>query len=170
MWVDKPSWVKEEERSNPEATFWQVHFAPEEIKTGSKTGKSIHVVLPRPLIKPLEEYLEQFRPQLVKTGDPGTLFVKDDGTALSSSNLGELVSRLTLQYGGRRVNPHLFRDIVAFAWLKEHPKDFLTLSKILWHSNINYTIKVYGSQFDESSGMCAMESWVEERQERPQFQ
>lgn len=163
IWVDKPSWVQAEQRSNPDAKFWQVHFAPEEIKTGKKTGKSIHLVLPRPLIKPLEEYLAEFRPQLVTKSDPGTLFVKEDGAALSDDNVNELVSRLTLRYGGKRVNPHLFRDIVAFAWLKEHPKDYLTLSKILWHSNINYTIKVYGSQFDESSGVCAMESWIKER-------
>jgi integrase len=167
IWVDKPAWVQAEERSNPESTFWQVHFAPEEIKTGTKTGKSIHAVLPRPLIRPLEEYLSVFRPRLVTVRDPGTLFVKGDGTSLNDENVTDLISRLTLKYAGKRVNPHLMRDIVAFAWLKEHPKDYLTLSKILWHSNINYTIKVYGSQFDESSGVCAMEAWIEEREARP---
>ncbi len=75
-----------------------------------------------------------------------------------------LVVRLTMRYGGRPVNPHLFRDIVAFAWLKEHPRDYLTLSRILWHANIQVTIKTYGSRFDESSGMCAMEAWIEERE------
>lgn len=164
IWVDKPSWVQNEERNNPEATFWQLYFTPDEIKTGSKTGKEIHAVLPRPLIRPLEEYLAEFRPRLTRNGDPGTLFVKKDGTALSDKNVTGLVERLSFQYGGKRVNPHLYRDIVAFAWLKEHPKDYLTLSKILWHANINYTIKVYGSQFDESSGVCAMESWIEERE------
>lgn len=166
IWVDKPSWVQAEERSNPEAEFWQVHFVPEEIKTGEKTRKSIHMVLPRPLIRPLEEYLATFRPQLVTAGDPGTLFVNRDGEGFSESSIADLVSCLTWRYGGKPVNPHLFRDIVAFAWLKEHPKDYLTLSKVLWHSNINYTIKVYGSQFDESSGACAMEAWIEERASR----
>jgi integrase len=81
---------------------------------------------------------------------------------MKSSAVYSLVTRLTSRYGGRAVNPHLFRDIVAFAWLKAHPKDYLTLSKILWHANINVTIKTYGSRFDESSGVCAMEAWIEE--------
>ena len=164
VWIDKPSWVQVEERDNPEATFWQVHFVEHEFKTGTKRGKEIRTILPRPLIKPLEEFLAEFRPQLVSANDPGTLFVKDNGTALTEQNVSDWVADLTMRYGGKRVNPHLFRDIVAFAWLKEHPKDYLTLSKILWHANINYTIRVYGSQFDESSGVCAMEAWVEERE------
>jgi hypothetical protein len=62
------------------------------------------------------------------------------------------------------VTPHLFRDIVSFAWLKAHPKDYLTLSKMLWHSSPALVISTYGSQFNESSGVCAMESWLEERE------
>ena len=83
---------------------------------------------------------------------------------MSVINVDNVVTTMTYQFGGTRVTPHLFRDIVAFAWLKAHPKDYLTLSKMLWHSNINTTIQIYGSQFNESSGVCAMESWLEERE------
>lgn len=157
--IDKPLWVQIEEQKNPAAEFWQIHFIPKE----TKMDREIRAVLPRPLVEPLEEYLAEFRPHLVKSRDPGTLFVKKDGTPMKSGTVSNLVARLTSQYGGKRVNPHLFRDIVAFAWLKEHPKDYLTLSKILWHANINITIKTYGSRFDESSGVCAMETWLEAR-------
>lgn len=158
--MDVPAWVRAEEQRNSEAVFWQMHFMPKE----TKTGREIHAVVPRPLIKPLEEYLAKFRPRLLKNGDPGTLFISRDGTSMTPHQVYYLVTSITSRHGGRSVNPHLFRDIVAFAWLKAHPKDYLTLSKILWHANINYTIKVYGSQFDESSGVCAMESWLEERE------
>ena len=80
------------------------------------------------------------------------------------TQVGYLVSTLTLRHGGRRVTPHPFRDIVAFTWLKEHPEDYLTLSKILWHRNINTTIKNYGSRFNESSGVRSMETWLEKRE------
>jgi hypothetical protein len=53
---------------------------------------------------------------------------------------------------------------VAFAWLKAHPKDYLTLSKMLWHSTPHQVIKNYGSRFNQSSGVCAIESWLEERE------
>jgi integrase len=158
--IDKPQWVLTEEQKSPETQFWQLHFAPKE----TKTGKEIRAILPRPLIKPLEEYLAEFRPQLVKTGDPNTLFVSRLGELMKSNTVYNLVTRLTMRHGGRPVNPHLFRDIVAFAWLKEHPRDYLILSKILWHANIQVTIRTYGSRFDESSGVCAMEAWVEERE------
>jgi integrase/recombinase XerD len=116
------------------------------------------------LIGLLEEYLNDFRPQLLRNDDPGTLFVNCAGKQMTRNQLTQMVSELTLRHAGRRVTPHPFRDIVAYTWLKEHPKDYLTLSKQLWHSNINTTIQIYGSRFNESNGVSAMESWLEERE------
>lgn len=158
--IDKPEWVQLEEQRNPDAEFWQFRFSCDE----TKMHHSVDAVLPRPLIGLLEEYLRDFRPHLIRKVDPGTLFVSSVGKQMRMNRMNSVVSTLTLRHGGRRVTPHHFRDIVAFKWLKEHPRDFLTLSKILWHTNIQTTIKIYGSQFNESSGVCAMESWLEERE------
>lgn len=162
--IDKPEWVQLEEQKNPESEFWQFRFKCEETKTGTRTGIEINCVLPRPLIGLLEQYLKEFRPHLLDGADPGTLFVNEAGKPLTLAQMTIAVSHLTLRHGGRRVTPHLFRDIVAFAWLKAHPKDYLTLSKILWHSDIKTTIEIYGSEFNASCGVVAMESWLEERQ------
>ena len=83
---------------------------------------------------------------------------------MSVINVDNVVTTMTYQFGGTRVTPHLFRDIVAFAWLKAHPKDYLTLSKMLWHSTPHQVIKNYGSRFNQSSGVCAIEFWLEERE------
>ncbi len=160
--IDKPLWVRQEEERNPQALFWQFEFSPDE----TKTKRRVQALVPRPLIPLLEEYLRLHRPQLLTHSDPGTLFINEEGNALNSSQVADIVCALTLRNGGRRVTPHLFRDIVAFTWLKHHPKDYLTLSKILWHSNINTTINTYGSRFNESSGVCAMEEWLEDREKR----
>ena len=40
------------------------------------------------------------------------------------------------------------------------------VSKMLWHSSPNEVIKTYGSLCNESSGVCAMETWADERQEK----
>jgi integrase len=157
--IDRPQWVKDEERNNPQAEFWQFRFGIDE----TKTGIDVQALLPRQLIGLLDEYLREFRPHLLHGPDPGTLFVNRAGKAMEPSQVLEVVATLTLQHGGRRVTPHLFRDIVAFAWLKAHPKDYLTLSKMLWHSNPNTTIQTYASRFNESSGVCAMDDWLEER-------
>lgn len=160
--IDKPDWVKQQEQQDPAAEFWQFRFSIDE----TKTGIDVNALLPRQLIGPLEEYLSQFRHLLLRGTDPGTLFVNRVGNAMKADDVRFLVSTRTMQYGGRRVTPHLFRDIVAYAYLKEHPEDFLTLSKMLWHSNINTTIEIYGGRFNESSGVRAMESWLDQRESK----
>jgi hypothetical protein len=138
--IDKPAWVEQELQRNPSAEFWQFRFSADETKTGVEP----HSVLPKQLIKPLEEYLTEFRPHLIQGKDPGTLFLNRAGQQMRREQL--------------------FRDIVAFGWLKSNPKDFLSLSKMLWHSDPAFTIRVYGFRFNESSGVCAMESWLDERE------
>jgi hypothetical protein len=157
--IDKPKWLLETEKTNPNIEVWQFHFGRDETKTGIE----VSAVLPRILVPLLEEYLADYRSLLVKGVDPGTLFLNREGRSISITEMTDRVSSITLRYGGNRVNPHLLRDILAFAWLKAHPQDYLTLSKLLWHSNINTTIRIYGSRYNESSGVCAMEAWLEDR-------
>jgi hypothetical protein len=156
--IDKPGWINEEQARDPGAQFWQFDFSPSE----TKPKRRIQAAVPKQLIPLLEEYLLHHRPNLVKDTDPGTLFITADGRAFNKASVNDIVSTLTLRFGGKRVTPHLYRDVVAFAWLKAHPKDYLTVSKHLWHSSIAITIETYGSQFNESSAACAMEAWLEE--------
>jgi hypothetical protein len=157
--IQKPDWVRAAEQKDPNASFWQFRFSSEETKTGIE----IHALVPRQLIDLLEEYIGTYRKYLMRGVDPGTLLLNRRGKAFSGSNIEHMVARLTLRFGGRRVTPHAFRDIIAFTWLEQHPADYLTLSKMLWHSNINTTIQIYGSRFNESSGVRAMEAWLDER-------
>lgn len=157
--LDKPSWVLEEEARNQNTEFWQIRFAPKE----TKTGIAVNVLLPRQLIGPLEQYLAEYRPLLLAGRNTESLFVNGIGRPLSDESVEKIVGRWTAKFSGVRTTPHLFRDAVAFKWLKDHPKDFLTLSKILWHKNVQTTINIYGSRFNESSGVCAMEAWLDER-------
>ena len=157
--IDKPDWVIEKQKSNPTAEFWQFRFSKEEAKK-----RAVHALLPKQLVGPLEEYIEDFRPLLVRDSDAVTLFVNETGNPMTLSQMTVVVSDLILRHGGRRVTPHLIRDIFSFAWLKAHSEDYLTLSKMLWHSNINEVVRTYGKRFNESSGICAVESWLDERQ------
>jgi integrase len=160
--MDRPEWVIHEQERNPDAQIWQVHFSKDE----TKKKHVVHAVVPRTLIGLLEDYLHNFRHHLLRGSDPGTLFINRTGGPMTMQQTTRLVSRLVARHGGVRVTPHLFRDIVAFEWLKAHPKDFLTLSKILWHKDVQTTIRIYGGRFDESSGVCGMENWIEEREAR----
>jgi site-specific recombinase XerD len=154
--VAKPKWVEEALASDSKKAFWQFYFREDETKIGQK----VRGILPCRLIPLLEEYLADHRPKLVAKKDPGTLFVNEDGHAVDYQIMTYHVSELVLKHIGRRTTPHLFRDAFAYAFLDAHPEDLLTLSKILWHKTIRYTLSVYGRNFDESNGVRRVDEWL----------
>lgn len=151
--ITKPDWLVLAEQQKDVIEVWQVRFAPSE----TKTNHDVHFVLPIRLVPVLEEYLHVHRPALVGSKDPEVLFVNEVGNALDITMVRSIISRTALKYAGKIVTPHLFRDIFAYNWLELAPEDYLTLSKILWHRNINTTINIYGRRFNESTALCRME-------------
>jgi len=97
------------------------------------------------------------------------MFANQAGTSMTQEQMEWAVEEATLRYGrenSRPVNPHLFRDIFAAAWLRdpEHYADYLTLSKMLWHENVDVTVRTYSWIFNESVGTNAAGQWAEERE------
>lgn len=160
--MDIPGWAEEQRKKDPNTMFWQFRFSSEETKTKGP----VRSLMPRQLIPLLEEFLSEFRAQLLGDNVTETLLLNERGKPMSMSQITAVVGGETLRHGGRRVTPHLFRDSLAFAWLKDNPKDYLTLSKMLWHSGPDQVITTYGSRFDESSGVCSVETWLDERATR----
>jgi integrase len=154
--VAKPKWVEQALKADPKQCFWQFYFREDETKIGQK----VRGVLPRRLIALLEEYLAVHRPRLVAKEDPGTLFLNHDGGEVGYQIMTYHISEIVLNHTGRRTTPHLFRDAFAYAFLAAHPEDFLSLSKILWHKTIHYTLSVYGRNFDESNGVRRIDEWL----------
>jgi hypothetical protein len=158
--VAKPNWVDDALKIDPQQSFWQFYFRDNETKTGQVRG-----VLPRRLIPLLEKYLHEHRHRVVGERDPGTLFINRDGGAMDERIVTNHVAEITLKHTGRRMTPHLFRDAFAYAYLESHPEDYLTLSKILWHGSVKYTLSVYGRNFDESNGARRIDEWLGPRSE-----
>jgi integrase len=152
--IEKYPWVEKAEREDPEAVFWQFEFSRKE----TKTGNAIRCVLPLRLVALLEEYLHEHRGNLIQGKDPGTLFVNNAGRRLLPIQVTDLVKTLVLRHGGRPVTPHLFRDIFAYMWVGKFPGDVLTLSKLLWHRNLETTVNTYARKYNESSALCRMEA------------
>jgi integrase len=157
--IEIPKWVKAEFRANPRATFWQFHFREWE----TKNGEQVRAALPRQLIPLLEEYLNHHRPFLLNGSDPGNLFVTRVGNHFTSDAIEYAVQDITVRYLQKRVTPHPVRDIFAYKWLQENPRDYLTLSKHLWHKDIKTTLRIYGARFDTSVAACAVEEWLDSR-------
>lgn len=152
----KPLWIEKKSNLSSHQVFWQVRFAPEE----TKMKHSVQLFLPAELVPLLETYLSEHRPVLVAgKRDPGTLFISDSGGSLNVGQMRTLVKKLAFEHTGVPVTPHIYRDIVAVEWLLTHPEDYLTVSKVLWHRNVNTTIRIYGRRFDESTGVARMDNW-----------
>lgn len=156
----KPNWIVEHEERTPDSSYWQIQFSPDETKTNHR----VQMFLPSELIPLLTEYLEKHPPVLVRDNTMvNTLFVSDSGKPMTITQIRNLVKSLASRHAGVPTSPHIYRDIVAFEWLRTHPEDFLTVSKVLWHRNVNTTIRIYGHRFDESTGAARMDNWRAER-------
>jgi integrase len=159
----KPLWIVEQERTSPGSSYWQFHFSEEE----TKMKHDVQAFVPLELVPLLEEYITKHRPVLVNAAsDPGTLLVNQAGGPMTMHQMLSLVKTLASAYAGAPATPHLFRDIVAYAWLNAHPEDYLTISKLLWHKNINTTLQIYGRRFDESTGVARMDDWRASRSKK----
>jgi len=151
-------WVQQAIKENPQQQFLQFYFREAE----TKAGRAVRSIVPPWLVPLVEEYLGQYRPALLSGSDPGTVFLNQRGRPLTAGQLEDLVSKITLTYVQRRVNPHMFRDIFAFWWLSHYPEDINTVSKMLWHKNIQTTIGIYGWKYDESAALCRVEECLEQ--------
>jgi len=156
--VARPEWVVQALHDGSQQKFWQFFFREPEVKI----DREVRGILPRSLVPLLEEYLHDHRPHLVGQAGTTTLFLNRDGGPLDRQTTTDLVAELVLKYAGKRVTPHRFRDSFAYKWLEGHPEDYLTLSKILWHQDVQTTIDVYGAQFDESNGVCRIDDWLQQ--------
>lgn len=154
--VARPGWISDAEAKAPNTTFWQFRFEESETKTKTR----VHAFLPRALILGVEEYMHEHRPHLLRGEDPLTLFVTRNGRAFNTHNMVNRVRTLTMRFAGGKMSPHVFRDAFAYEWLVNHPDDYLTLSKLLWHTNIQTTLRIYGAQFNESNGVCRLDEWL----------
>jgi integrase len=155
----QPDWFKTALVKNPHEKVWQVQFDASE----TKAGKEIELILPQDIAALLDEWVQVHRPLLVQGADPGTLFLNTKGRAMTQSRMTSTVGELTLRYAGRRVSPHIVRDILIVGFLKDNPEQYELAAKLLWHANPAMIRERYGANFDESFGAVAAEQWQAKR-------
>jgi integrase len=131
--LEIPDCVREAYNNDASRKFLMFVFSESETK-----GKRAQTeVIPLELAQILEDYLK-IRPLLVSPeSDPGSLFLNRAGNALSEHNLRDLVRRLTRNYVGKTIHPHLWRDIFAANFRVQlatgMAKKYSRLWKRLWH-------------------------------------
>ncbi len=149
------------QKTAPKTLIWIVNFAAEE----TKAARAVRAVVPQSLGAKLDVFIAEgsYRDMLLCGNKSAHLFLTQRGTSMSAQQLEEAVEEVTAIHVGRAINPHLFRDIYALAYLKANNGDYLTLSKILWHKNHLVTTMEYGWMYDESVGTNVAGKWRAER-------
>lgn len=108
-----------------------------------KNGVPIEVKLNKRNSEMLWIYLEQFRHRLSDVPSTAMFPRKSDGKPRDEGNLGQSISHEVLRHTGLEINPHLFRHVAAYLYLKERPGDFETVRRLLKHKKLQTTMEFY---------------------------
>ena len=115
--------------------YWQLHFAGDDLKIGTRGGGvneyNLNLSTYRPEFIPvLEEFLQVYRPRLPNPTDSTLLFLSCRGKPFSQLTLQLELSCAVAMRTGQRFYPHLIRTIWATEYL-EATQDITTAATML---------------------------------------
>ncbi|WP_149536751.1 helix-turn-helix domain-containing protein [Siccirubricoccus phaeus] len=171
---EKPT---QEDRGNlyrtPEGA-WRLHYEPHEFKNeAGAASETYDVEVSKDLWALIELYIFKARPILLE-GDSELVFVSRTGKAMSRVTLSDTIWILTSMslpdipgmpdvFGFRS---HAFRHLVATAWLKANPEDYLTVKHIL-HDTLETVLKNYAHDRPDD-GLTRYNNWLGTQLKPPQ--
>jgi integrase/recombinase XerD len=124
--------------------YWVVFQAEE-----TKTRRPIEVPLPQALTAPIDRYIEQHRPCLLRRQSDGVLvathalWISERANVLSPSAAHCSLTTITKRELGVSINPHLFRDCAATAIMIEDPEHAHIAAIVLGHASLATTARYY---------------------------
>jgi integrase/recombinase XerD len=124
-------------------TQWWVAFGPGE----TKNKRPFEMPLPASFTEPIERYLIDYRPLLVRrspSSKGGNAFwISDGGRPLTAKEIGQRVSAITKGELGRDLNPHLFRKLVPTELAIHDPEHVGIAQPLLGHADYQTTQRAY---------------------------
>lgn len=101
-----------------------------------ETKKSpIGVPFPPMLVEHLVQYMEEFRPRLLKTSTD-SLWISHRGGPQSPDSISDNIENQTAKAFGQPINLHLFRDCAATSIAVEDPKNINIVASVLGHASL----------------------------------
>ena len=143
---------------------WRLRFLPEDFKNEHGAARELYDVMMDPSTWPLvDQYINQARPVLLHGREIDEAFVSVTGRPLAATSLASAVKSLTGAYidenlGMHAFGPHAFRHIVATAWLRANPGDYLTVAHIL-HDTLETVLKNYAHN-TPNDGLRLFSTWL----------
>ena len=87
----------------------------------------------------LRKYRDRYRPALAEAQGSTLLFPGRNGGHKHHVTLSQQLRFLVRKRTGIILNPHLYRHIAAYIYLRAHPGDFETFRQLLGHTSIDTT-------------------------------
>jgi integrase len=128
--------------NGPRATF-RVSIPGSEVKNGQPHDFELSV----PVAAMLRKYRDHYRPALAEAQGSTLLFPGRNGGHKHHVTLSQQLCSLVRKRTGIILNPHLYRHIAAYIYLRAHPGDFETVRQLLGHTSIDTTRRFY-ADFD----------------------
>ncbi|WOI14887.1 site-specific integrase [Sulfitobacter sp. LC.270.F.C4] len=132
-----------------------------EVK-GRKAGDSNYVVrLGDRASRLMRNYIEKIRPKLLHPDDKQNpyLFPRQEGGKFKFNapyrGILKRVTRLLKQNVGVQINPHLYRHLIGWIWLKESMDNLPRVQRLLGHKSLKTTVEYY-AELDET---LVMDGW-----------
>ncbi|UOA16972.1 site-specific integrase [Sulfitobacter dubius] len=141
-----------------------LEIPPELVKSRREQDGPLLVPLDLKTSKLLDQYMKSLRSKLLHPNDAHNPFLFPSpphaGKQRISGFYKGLPDRLVDEVHKRvgvRINPHLWRHLIGWIWLKEDPDKLPAVQKLLGHKSIETTIKYY-ADIDES---VVLGKWLE---------
>jgi site-specific recombinase XerD len=120
-------------------------------ETEVKNRQRLQFSLPDETCKLIDWYLKDVRPLRLK-GVSDALFIGEDRISPKAKNTLSLQIKETIwDFTGLTVNPHLFRHVMAYAYLNENPGAYQVLRLIFGHKSVDTTVNSYSGAETKSA-------------------
>jgi site-specific recombinase XerD len=97
----------------------------------------------QPLTDLIDEYVQEFRPALLRGANAPWLFPGEAGQPKHPLLFGKQITGRIQKAIGLRITPHQFRHAAAAIYLKHHPGEYETVRRLLGHRDIQTTVRFY---------------------------
>ena len=131
-----------------------------------KNNIDLQFPVPPRIMEMIELYFTAYQP-LLTNGHPSTLlFPGRSGQPKTEGALRRNITEVIYKETCLRTNPHIFRHLSAFLFLKMNPGQYESVRQLLGHKNIQTTINFYAS-FETDEAMHRFNQVIEAYREDP---
>jgi Phage integrase family len=122
----------------PNTPYWLV-FPRYDVKN----RVDLNFKFDQPLTNLIDEYVDEFRPTLLRGTNSSWLFPGEDSRPKTGLMFGKQITVRIQKAIGLRITPHQFRHAAAAIYLKHRPGEYETVRRLLGHRDIMTTVRFY---------------------------